>query len=109
MTLNDILFKQFGIQTYVKTSSVTLPAGDVVTKLVDNNPNRLMLHITNCFTNNIFVYPSANIGTTLRIMLIPNSGTLKLTWYEDFALVGVDWYGYTGVLNYVSITEVLLA
>ena len=87
MTLAALLQKQWGIRTRSQSNPVTITVGTSVTKILDNNPNRLSYVVINLSANDLYIGFDRAPGATNGIYLAPNGGSATLTWDRDFELV----------------------
>lgn len=107
-TLHELLQAYFGLNTTYHRNPLVAQCAATLTRLISTNPNRLSLLLVNAGANRIYVSPSNQVAVGAGIILVPNGGTLSLTWDRDFEFVTSEFYGIgDGGVSNVEIIEVV--
>lgn len=105
--LSHLSERVYDRKTTIKHSNVD--CGLTPTRIVEANPNRVMLQIHNPDPDYVHVAWDGNVTTTGDIMLSPQGGTLTLTFQEDGEVVGYEVWGVaTPASAVVTVTEVIV-
>ena len=93
------------VHTKSRAKTVTVEVTDTI--LVNNNPDRVQLTISNNGTNVVHVDIDNTVATNSGLRIAP-SGTLTLNKLEDGNLVTRQWIGIaTGASSNVRVFEVI--
>lgn len=107
-TLHELLQAYFGLNTTYHRNPLVAQCAATLTQLIAANPNRLSLLIVNAGANRIYVSPANTVAVGAGIVLVPNGGTLSLTWDRDFEFVTSEFFGIgDGGVSNVEIIEVV--
>lgn len=108
MNVQELLEKQFGVKsTYNENPEVNQIAA-TLTKFLSYNPRRISFVLINLSAVFITVAPDADVSLTRGIYLVPNGGTLSMSWTEDFEMPAMEWYGIAnGAAADIYVLEVL--
>ena len=105
-TLADLVEAELGVSTFTRDNPVTATVGIVAETVARLNPNRVALLIVNLSVNNIHVGHFRDVAATKGIFLSPSGGNMVLHYFEDFNLVGLEWYGIaSAAASQVLVTE----
>lgn len=97
VTLHDLLDQLYGIKTSHKINMISDHVDIAVTKILNNNPNRVSFLIVNLSGNAVYIAPDNQVSATRGIYLAANGGTVGFQWDRDFDLCSMDWYGMSTV------------
>ena len=107
--LSRYLEKRFGMPTrHIVNPLGVASVGTTATKLLNNNPDRLMLLIINLSANVLYVGFESDVSNTKGIYLVSRGGHLVLVADEDGELVGQEiWVvgSDTSTTLYCVVTE----
>ena len=94
ITLYEAIQTLFPVKTTCKVKTVDVDARPHTTHLVENNPNRFELIISNVGDNPVYVSYLRDFGDKEGLLLNPNGGFVSYIWNEDFDIVGWGWNGF---------------
>lgn len=97
--LSDLLTRQFQVKTRPNVNPLVAAVGVAAIPVANNNPDRVGLTFINLSVNVIYVSPDPNVSAAIGIRLDANGGQLTLVWWEDFELVGHEWYAIAAGAN----------
>ena len=103
-TLADQIRKLLGADTSTQINRVVSQIGVAAIPILRQQPNRLAFVIINLGTDQIFVGPFNNPSSTRGIQLGASGGNLTAVYFEDFELVGREWFGIANL----AATDVLI-
>jgi len=102
--LSEFLEREFG---YALRSKDSAPAvGTSATKIVNNNPDRLELIISNPTANIVYIALNSGVALARGILVPPDGGSVTFTAREDGDLVGREWWGIASATSNLYIVEV---
>jgi len=101
--LKEFLEREFGFALRVieRTASV----GTTPTKVVNNNPDRLELIISNPSANNVYIGLTPEVSLTRGIFVPTDGGNVTFLAIEDGELVGREWWGIASADTELYILE----
>lgn len=110
MTLQDLLTKEYGIKTTVKINDKTSSVGTSLTRILDNNPNRVGWTIFNLGSNAVYLGFDRNVSASKGMRLAPSGGSINFMWDTEFDVVGYELFGKasTGTNNIYVIELITL-
>ena len=103
--LSDYMLGKWGVRTRSIENPITATAGEGVTKILSNNPDRFEAVIVNYDTALMRVAPSPLVSPTRGTPLDPEGGFTILTADEDGEVVGYDWYVYSAAGGDIYVLE----
>ena len=105
--LSDYMLKLWGVRTRSIENPVTDTAGEGVTQILKNNPDRFEAIVVNYDAVLMRIAPSPDVSATHGIPLDPTGGFAVITADDDGEMVGYEWYIYSaaGGTIYVLVTE----
>lgn len=83
----------YGGKFYTRPRTITLNAG--ITKVVDNNYERVALIIVLLSTSTVYFAPNQNVSDTGGIELTATGSTITTNAHDDLTLPGDTWYAYS--------------
>lgn len=96
-SLHELIDQQFGVRTRPAENRETQAMTTGSALVLRSDSTRLAATIVNLGQSDVFLRPRRPPTSTVGIRLGPNGGSMQLLAGEDFALVGVDWFGVTAV------------
>lgn len=91
-TLRDFMRERMGVSTTPVINPLISSVGTTATRLFRQNPNAVALLIVNLSTVAMYAGPFINPSSSRGITIGAGGGNLSLIWFEDFELVGMEWY-----------------
>lgn len=89
--LEAFLREQYGGRFTVEPTTVSVGTG--LTKVVDNDFERMALTFINIGANDVYITPSRDAADGKGVLLGATGGFLSLTARDDLVLVGWSWFG----------------
>lgn len=93
MALAKFFLEKYGITTYSDENPLVNQIAITITKLLNNDPDRLQYTVVNLSINNAFIGFDGEVSATHGIPLAANGGSVSLRADEDGALVRKELYG----------------
>ena len=90
MSLGRYIEKEFGVKTRSYEDPLTSTVGTSVTKILNNNPDRLAFTVVNLTAYDVYVAFDRQVSLTRGILISASGGSLTLTAKEDGELVGYE-------------------
>lgn len=92
MSAIKILKQMFGVTSHINKNPLVNSVAVTITKVFDNNFDRVALVFVNLSANVIYLAPSTAPSATNGIYVAANGGNVSMTLAEDFALVCEEFY-----------------
>lgn len=92
LSLPDLIEAKLGVRTEARLNRETGSVGVSRIVVLRNDSKRIAALLVNLSANIIYVAADTLVSTTRSIRLAPNGGSLKLVWYDDFDIVGWEWW-----------------
>lgn len=107
-SLHEVLKAMYGFDTVERENPITASVGTSVTKILSNDPNRLMFVCYNLSANSLYISFENNPSSSKGFYLAPNGGSIILSWDKDFSLPGRAWHAVAGgAASTIFIVELL--
>lgn len=90
-TMDQLLTNEYGLRTHPSNESGPQTVGNLVVKLLSNNPNRVGLTFINLGAQNAYLYLNGQVSSTNGIFLAANGGSIALNWRDDMTLITNEW------------------
>lgn len=87
VTLEEVLFREFGVKTTFRTNPITGTVLTSVTKILSNNPNRLALIIVNLGANDFNIGFDIEVSATKGILISNGGGGISFRYDTEFNLL----------------------
>lgn len=73
-----------------------------------NDDDRLGFTFVNLSVNDMYIGPFADVASSKGIKAGPNGGSIALVWFEDFEIVGREWFAIaTGAASNLLLIELI--
>lgn len=108
MSLTRYVEGKFGVKTRTKTNPLATSVLTTVTKVLQNNPDRLSYTVVNLGGTALYLAFDNEVSSTRGILLVASGGSLTLNAEDDGELVGYELYGISATSSnniFVVITE----
>jgi hypothetical protein len=92
--LSRFVDKHFGVKTRAVVNPVVGAVGIGVTKIANNNPDRLALVVMNISDTDMYAAPDPTPSATHGLLLQNGGGAMSLQADADGELVGYEWNIY---------------
>ena len=103
----EYIKNRFGMSTRTVINPLTNAVATSVTKIAQNNADRLALTIVNVGANDVYIGFDAETSASRGIFVGANGGSLTLTVEEDFELITNNVYAISvGVASTIYVVEV---
>ncbi|GAJ14833.1 unnamed protein product, partial [marine sediment metagenome] len=93
MNVAELLERQYGVKTTYSINPEIAQVEITLTKILSYNPKRVSFILVNMGADFITVAPDPLVSDTRGIYLVPNGGTLSMSWTEDFEMPTLEWFG----------------
>ena len=108
MNVHELLEKQFGVKTTYQVNPEVNQIAVTKTKILSYSPRRLSFVLINLSTVFVTITPDSDVTLIRGIYLVPNGGTLSMSWTEDFEMPTMEWYGIAnGAAADIYVLEVI--
>lgn len=97
LSLHEFISERFGVRVRERENAETEAMTTTSALVLRADSSRLAATVINLGQSDVFLRPRRPPSATVGIRLGPNGGSITLMAEEDFALVGVDWFGATAV------------
>jgi len=92
-SLADLLMQKYGVRTSERINPHhTNPIVAAVQPALGSNPKRLGFVVVNMGANTCWLAPRDTVSNIFGIVLVPNGGSVGMSWEEDFHMVSLPWY-----------------
>lgn len=108
MSLSKYVESKFGTKTRSLQNPLINQIAVTVTKVLNNNPDRLSYTVINLSGNNVYVAFDQAVSASRGILIAASGGSLTLIAEEDGELAGYELFGIAvgGVADiYTIVTE----
>lgn len=102
--LHELIKKELGFNTVAKEKNVTVSTS--VSKILDNNPDRIMLLIMNTGSSSCYIGLTSEVTTTNGLLIDAQGGAVVFTYKEDGELVGREFWAIASADTTLYILEV---
>lgn len=107
MTLQELLIGQFGVSA-TDINETTVTVGATPTQLLQNNPNRIGVLISNLGSNTIYIGFNSAVSQTTGAA-VGGSNSYGAKWRDDFNTVGYARYAVSpGGSSTVYVAEIVM-
>lgn len=96
ISLAELTMSIYGIKTTPRINPLVSSVGASVTKIMNNNPNRVSFIIVNLSANIMYISPENDVSSSKGIILAASGGSFIVQWDRDFELVSHEWYCIAG-------------
>ncbi len=103
--LADYVKKKWGFAVHSRENPVTAVVGAGVTRILNNNADRLGAIIVNYDAVLMRVAPSRSVSATYGLPLDPSGGFIALEAEADGEMVGYEWFVYSDAGGTIYILE----
>lgn len=93
MALARFFIEKYGMTTYTDENPLVIQIATTVTKVLNNDPDRLQFTIVNLSANAAYLAFDGEVSATHGIPLAANGGSVSMNADEDGAMVGKELYG----------------
>jgi len=108
--LTDLIRKRFGIKTGLRINPLVSSVGTSVTKILDDNPNRVAWRVVNLSSNILYVLHDEEVSSSRGIRLVANGGTAGEVFDEDFNVTGFALYAVaSGASSAIMVYEIVIS
>jgi hypothetical protein len=90
--LRQLLKEQLRVDTFEAINREGTTVGVTAQRLLRQTPYRVAVHVVNLSAATFHAGPFRNPSSSKGITIGPGGGNLVLVWYEDFTLVGQEWF-----------------
>jgi len=105
----DLLARQYGVQVSTAQNPDATSLGTTDAIVARTNPRRVGLTVINLSVNNIYLRPLTPASASAGILLVPQGGSLTVTWQDDLALPALEWHGIADAAgSAIFVQEVLV-
>lgn len=87
VTLQEVLFREFGVKTTFRTNPLTDTVAITPTKILSNNPNRLAMVIVNLGANDCVIDFNVEVALLKGILLANSGGGISFRFDTEFNLL----------------------
>jgi len=101
--LKDYIEREFGRSVSSKDYEVSVKT--TPTKIVNNNPDRLELIISNPSSNLVYIGLTSEVSLTRGIFIPTDGGSQTFLAHEDGDLVGREWWAIASANTNLYIIE----
>lgn len=92
VSLDDLLQAEYGFRSVPYINRLTSSVATTVTKIMNNNPKRVYVTITNLSNYDMYISPLNDVSSSKGIYVSPNGGAVTLKWREDFHLLEHEFF-----------------
>lgn len=92
MIVQDYLNKWYGAPVRSDEQPLTTSIATTPTRVVANDPTRVHFYIINTGTNDINIYPSNTVSSTVGIRLAANGGSIVFKAPDNGNYSTLEWY-----------------
>jgi hypothetical protein len=104
-----IVQQLYGVRFTHRTNHLTSVIGVSVVKILNNNPERTSMIVTNNSLNTMYIHNENTVAATLGILLQPGA-TITFNIFDDGLLPTGDWYAIaSGAGSNITVTEIIVA